>query len=74
MINSFLLREIVHIILLPVQTLSRKQQHMVSLGRKPFFADGSLGRKQEIAEVSAEAKYDGQSHQEAKMDIPYLFG
>ena len=29
--------------------------------------DGSLGRKQEITEVSAEAKYDGQSLQEAKI-------
>ena len=40
---------------------------MDSLCRKPFFVDGSLGRKQEITTVWAEAKYDGQSLQEAKI-------
>ena len=39
---------------------------MDSLCRKPFFVDGSLGRKQEIT-VSTEAKYDRQSLQEAKI-------
>ena len=36
--------------LLPTETLGRKQNHTNSLCRKPFFVDGSLGRKQEITE------------------------
>ena len=36
-----------------------------SLCRKLFTKHNSLDRKQEIAEVSAVAKYDGQSLQEA---------
>ena len=51
-------------ILLPAERLGRKQNHTDSLCRKPFFMDGSLGRKQEVA---AEAKYEGQSLQEAKI-------
>ena len=39
--------ETVRVILLP---LGRKQNHTDSLCRKPFFVDGSLGRKQEIAD------------------------
>ena len=48
------------------ESLDRKQNHTDSLCRKPFFVDGSLGRKQEITDSSAEAKYDGQSLQEAE--------
>ena len=43
---------------LPAKSLSRKQNHTDSLCRKPFFVDGSLGRKQKNT-VSAEVKYDG---------------
>ena len=46
---------------------SRKQNHTVSVCRKPFFVDGSLCRKQEITDRLGEAKYDGQSLQEAKI-------
>ena len=35
---------------LPAEGLSRKQNHTDSLCRKPFFVDGSLGRKQEITD------------------------
>ena len=42
--------------------------HADSLGRKSFFTDSSLGRKQEIAEDLTEAKYDGQSRQKTKID------
>ena len=44
---------------------------MDSLCRNPFSVDGSLSGKQEITEVSAEAKYDGQSLQEATTN-PYI--
>ena len=37
-------------ILLSAETLSRKQNKLNSLGRKSFFADGCLGRKQEMAD------------------------
>ena len=37
------------------------------LGRKPFSVDISRGRKQEIADSSAEAKYDGRSRPEVKI-------
>ena len=53
-------------IMLPAESLGRKQNHTDSLCRKPFFADGSLGRKQDFT-VWAEAKYDGQSLQEVKI-------
>ena len=44
---------------------------MDRLGRKPFFTDSSLERKQKT--VSKEAKYDGQSWQEAKIGgLPYF--
>ena len=36
-------------ILLPAETLSRKQNQADSLGRKLFFKGSNLGRKQEIA-------------------------
>ena len=52
---------------LPAESLGRKLNHMNSLCRKPFFVDGSLGRKQEITDISAEAKYDAQSRQEGKL-------
>ena len=54
-------------ILLSAENLGRKLNHTDSLCRKLFTEHNSLGRKQEIAEVSAEAKYDGQSLQEAKI-------
>ena len=56
--------ESVHLILLPV---GRKHNNADSLGRTPFSADSSHGRKQEIADSSAEAKYDRQSRQEVKI-------
>ena len=39
--------ESVCMLLLPAETLTRKHSHADSLGRKPLFADRSLGRKQE---------------------------
>ena len=56
-------------ILLPAESLGRKQNHTDSLCRKPFFVDGtcSLGMGKKSRTVSAEAKYDGQSLQEAKI-------
>ena len=54
-------------ILLPAETLGRKLKHTDSLCRKLVTEHNSLGRKQEIPTVSAEAKYDGQSLQEAKL-------
>ena len=41
-----------------LQQLSRKLIHKNSLCRKLFTKHNSLGRKQEITEVSVEAKYD----------------
>ena len=38
----------VRMTLLPVETRDRKQNHENSIGRKPFFANGSFGGKQEI--------------------------
>ena len=46
-LGKYLLAETVRVILLP---LDRKQNHRDSLCRKPFFVDGSLDRKQEIAD------------------------
>ena len=66
MVNSFLQR--LRVILHPAESIGRKKNHEDSLCRKPVFADGSLGRKQEIVDSlgSAEAKKDGQPRQEAK--------
>ena len=47
-------------------SLSRKQIHANSLGRKPFFGDGCFGKKQEI--WLAKVKYDCQSKQEGEID------
>ena len=47
--NKWLPAETVRVIQPPAKTLGRKQNHMDSLCRKPFFVDGSLSRKQEIA-------------------------
>ena len=52
---------------LPVETLIRKLNYSDSLCRELFPKHNNLGRKQKIAEVSAEAKFDGQSLQEAKI-------
>ena len=65
--EKWLPAETVHVILLPAETLGRKLNHMDSLCRKLLTKHNSLGRKQEIATVSADAKYDGQSLQEAKI-------
>ena len=46
MLGKQLPAETVCVFLLPVKTLDRKQNHMDGLCRKPFFMDGSLGRKQ----------------------------
>ena len=35
---------------LPAESLGRKLNHTDSLCRKPFFVDGSVGRKQEITD------------------------
>ena len=40
--------ETFRVILLPAETHNRNLSD--SLGKKPFFADGSLGRQQEIAD------------------------
>ena len=53
-------------ILLPVKTLSRKQNHADSLQRKPFLLTVVLEGSKRSQTVSAEAKYDGQSEQEEK--------
>ena len=54
-------------ILLPAETLGRKQNNVNSLSRKPFlWMVVSAGSKRSLT-VSAEAKYDGQSLQEAKI-------
>ncbi|MEW8546019.1 MAG: hypothetical protein AB2693_21050 [Candidatus Thiodiazotropha sp.] len=37
-------------ILLPAEAVDRKQNHADSLCRKPSCTDGSLGRKQELAD------------------------
>ena len=37
-------------ILLPAETHGRKQHHVDSIGRKPFFPDGSLGWKQKTTD------------------------
>ena len=50
-------------ILLPVETFRRKQNHADSLSRKPFFAKKARDRGQ----FRQETKYDGQSRQEAKI-------
>ena len=62
--------ESVHVVSLLAETLSRKQNHTDSLCRKPFFVDGSIGRKQEITDSLYEAKYDGPSLQETKISGP----
>ena len=65
--EKWLVAETVHVILLPAETLSRKLSHMDSLSRKLFTEHSSLGRKQEITDISTETKYDGQSLQKAKI-------
>ena len=50
MLDKRLVAETVCMILLPAETLGRKQNHADSLSRKPFFMDSSLGRNQEIAD------------------------
>ena len=57
--EKWLPAETVCVILLHAETLGRKLNHRDSLCRKLFTKHNSLGRKQEITEVSAEAKYDG---------------
>ena len=42
--------ETIPVILLPTESFGRKQNHMDSLCRKPFFMDGSLGRRKEITD------------------------
>ena len=44
-----------------------KQNHADSLGRKPFFTDGSFRRKQEIGRSLGRNQYDGQFRMETKM-------
>ena len=48
MLGKYLSAETARVILLPAEGLGRKRNHTDSLCRKPFFVDGSLGRKQEI--------------------------
>ena len=50
MLGKYLSAETVRVILLPAESLGRKRNHTDSLCRKPFFVDGSLGRKQEITD------------------------
>ena len=42
-------------VLLPVRTLGRKQNHADSLGRKPFLGTVVLGGSRSLQTVSAEA-------------------
>ena len=59
--------ETVCVILLPVKSLGRKQIHTDSLSRNLFITHSSFGRTQEILLTAlAEAKYGGQSRQDAK--------
>ena len=58
--EKWLPAETVHVILLPAKTW---QNHMDSLCRKPLTKHNSLSRGQSCSE----AKYDGQSLQEAKI-------
>ena len=59
--------ETVCVILLPVKSLGSEQVHTDCLGRNLFITHSSFGRTQEILlTVLAEAKYDGQSRQDAK--------
>ena len=63
--EKWLPAETVRVILLPAKTLGRKLNHTDSLCRKLCNKYNSLDRKQEIAAVSTEAKYDGQFVKEA---------
>ena len=54
-------------ILLLAEALCRKHSHADSLGRKPFFANNSIGWKQKTVDSLAGTKYDGPSVQEAKL-------
>ena len=65
--EKWLPADTVHVILLPAETFGRRLNHTDSLCRKLFIKYNGLDRKQDIATVSAEAKYDGQSLQEAKI-------
>ena len=60
-------RDCPHVILLPAEALGRKQSHADSLGRKPFSRTVVSAGSKSSRTVSAEAKYDGQSLQEAKI-------
>ena len=60
--KKWLPAETVRVILLPDESLGRKQKHTDSLYRKLFTKHNSRSRA-----VSAEAKYDEKSFQEAKM-------
>ena len=51
-------------VLLPAETLGRKNNHVDSLGRMPFFKYSSLGKQQRCG---CQTKYDWQSEQETKI-------
>ncbi|MEW8548154.1 MAG: hypothetical protein AB2693_32020 [Candidatus Thiodiazotropha sp.] len=59
--------ETLFVILLPAEILGKKQTHADRLCRKPFFADGSLSRKQEIVDSLGGSQIYRQSLKEAKI-------
>ena len=62
--NGFM--QTVHVILLPAETLGAKLNHAESLQEAIYQAQQSRQEARD-RELSAEAKYDGQSLQEAKI-------
>ena len=65
--EKWLPAETVRVILLPAETLIRKLNHTDSLCRKLFSKHKVSAGSKRSRTVSAEAKYDGQSLQEAKI-------
>ena len=54
-------------------SLSRKQNHVDSLVRKPFIRHIRRAGSKRLWIVLAEAKYDRQSQQEAKTGFIYMY-
>ena len=69
--KKWLPAETVRVILLPAESLGRKLNHTVSAGSYFPSTTVSAGSKRSWT-VSAEAKYDGQSLQEAKMADSFI--
>lgn len=50
MYNLAIYQSVHHVNFIYAETRDRKHNHADRLGRKPFFTDSSVGRKQEIAD------------------------